>query len=105
MGQAFADDSFMFLKAEPSSVDSAMAAWEAIFGLVSGLHIKARKSVLELYRGWGGKGLWYIGAESSDPWDIRLELMSTPGSFGLDIHRISSYIASYKVGHYVSTLR
>lgn len=45
VGQALADDSFMFLKANKANIDRAMAAW-SLFAKASGLHINTQKSAL-----------------------------------------------------------
>ncbi|MCO5549418.1 hypothetical protein L7F22_024322 [Adiantum nelumboides] len=45
VGQALADDSFMFLKASKVNIDRAMAAW-SLFAKAFGLHINPHKSAL-----------------------------------------------------------
>ena len=45
IAQALADDSFLFLKAEPDNIAKAMEVWN-VFALASGLHINMRKSML-----------------------------------------------------------
>ncbi|MCO5597147.1 hypothetical protein L7F22_051222 [Adiantum nelumboides] len=61
VGQAFADDSFMFLNANNANIGRAMEAW-SLFALASGLHINTQKSALlsctEIYlKGLGWQGL------------------------------------------------
>ncbi|MCO5562139.1 hypothetical protein L7F22_015765 [Adiantum nelumboides] len=45
VGQAFSDDSFMFLNANNANIGRAMEAW-SLFALASGLHINTQKSAL-----------------------------------------------------------
>ncbi|MCO5602437.1 hypothetical protein L7F22_056569 [Adiantum nelumboides] len=45
VGQAFADDSFMFLNANNANIGRVMEAW-SLFALASGLHINTQKSAL-----------------------------------------------------------
>jgi hypothetical protein len=45
IAQALADDSFLFLKAQPSNIAKAMDVWN-VFALASGLHINMQKSLL-----------------------------------------------------------
>ena len=61
IGQAVADDSFLFLKAVPDNIAKAMEAWD-VFALAAGLHINMRKSMPIrctksdlVYLGWCGQ--------------------------------------------------
>lgn len=83
VGQALADDLFMFLKSDQAKIDRSMAAW-AVFAKASGLHITTQKLALlqsEICSSLVGKAVFYHGGLLYATWAILSRWMSPTNTF------------------------